>query len=361
MTDQAKARRTTESHCDDGDGLNIGGPITAPGGWSSLLTWRKPKTMKAQAPKLDSILRTPPPTRTPLPHEYSPTVEHQRTSSSRSRAPIPFDLGPRRTASSSSTSSNTSLYKRASTSSLVITDAREGEDDEEDRVQDLNTAFATLARVKDKNDGAYATIRSTRITSSSSTRRPSLNMTTPPTSPNPAPPGGWLAWGTSRIRSTLPRGMASALFYPEFDGSEEASKNDVGSVTFSSPVTSSNVPSTISSEKWKPTESDEIDRHVERMVSFAGVDGHSRSIVTLSAPSLPPWEQVSHDIILQRILTKTLPLVENPGGYTLILFASGADQIDGSEGSKTIWPGWTWCWKAWRNLDRRWVYADGRN
>jgi hypothetical protein len=80
----------------------------------------------------------------------------------------------------------------------------------------------------------------------------------------------------------------------------------------------------------------------------------SRSIVTLSAPNLPPTDQVSHDAILDRILVRFRPVVESAdSGYTLILFASGADLIDGGQGSKTAWPGWTWCWKAWRSLDRR--------
>lgn len=357
MTDQSPSIRPLSgpNGVDDGD---LQGPITAPGGWSSLLTWRKPKSKAAsQTPRLESIMRTPPPVRKSLPR-YSPSGDHQRTSS-RSRAPIPFDLGPRRTASSSSTISNKSYDNQSSSSSssIILTDpgmrVEEQEEDEEGEFHTLSPAFATLARVREKDKGGvHATVRSTRIASSSSTRRLSLKLANTPSTPEDLPPGGWLAWGTSRLRSTIPRGVSSALFYSD-DSKEPTSDDSSSHNVISSPTTTYSTPSAKASEKWISSEMDNIDRYVDRMVGFAGVDGESRSIVTLTAPNLPPWDQVSHDAILQRILTRTLPLVESPGGYTLILFASGADLIDGSQGSKTVWPGWAWCWKAWRSLGRR--------
>lgn len=76
-------------------------------------------------------------------------------------------------------------------------------------------------------------------------------------------------------------------------------------------------------------------------------------MVTLTAPALPPSSVTSHDSLLERILSRTLPLVETPGGYTVILFASGSDGIEsGSANARTAWPGWAWCWRAWRGLGR---------
>lgn len=86
---------------------------------------------------------------------------------------------------------------------------------------------------------------------------------------------------------------------------------------------------------------------------LVAVAARERAVVTLTAPALPPSSVTSHDVLLERILSRTLPLVETPGGYTVILFASGSDGIDsGSANAKTAWPGWAWCWRAWRGLGR---------
>jgi hypothetical protein len=344
------------------DDFNDSAP--APGGWTSFLTWR---TTQPEPVRPARQMRTPSPTLTPLPHS-SPTATPYR-GPTRSRAPIPFDIGPRRTPSSgsissisrshqrnkSSSSSSSRLHQRGnSSSSSAALSELEDYDDESDQFHAVGSAFANLARVIEKDDGFQNTVRTTRDASSSTTQRPSRYSAKETLSDESKPTEGWLAWGTSRIRSTLPRNMASALFYAEESSKsfsdEHSSLNDS-----SSPAKSASTTSSKPHENYGFTDDNVIDRCVDRMVGFAGVDEDSRSIVTLSAPSLPPWDQVSHDAILQRILTKTLPLVENPGGYTLILFASGSDSIDGSHASKTLWPGWTWCWKAWRSLGRRWV------
>ncbi|UZJ56755.1 hypothetical protein CBS101457_006075 [Exobasidium rhododendri] len=294
-------------------------------------------------------MRTPPHTRTSA-SRYSPKNGDHRTSS-RSRAPIPFELGPRRTASSSSSLSSQSHHKSNSSSSSIIVTRLVEEGEEDDEVFSMKSAFDTLAKFKEKSDVVQDTVRPPRTMSSSSKRRlPEEPLHRLPSSDD-LPAVGWLAWGSSRIKSTLPRNMASILFYSE-DSKQDSFYDVNGLDILSSPAASPSTSSTKAHERSIHADEDEIQRYADRMVGFAGVDEESRAIVTLSAPDLPPSDQVSHDAILQRILAKLLPVVDSPRGYTLILFASGADLIDSDQDSKTIWPGWAWCWKAWRSLGR---------
>ena len=257
MVDQAAPERLFQHG--DGEDEDQRGPLTAPGGWSSLLTWRKPKSKPQQHPPPLPRIPSLSPTRTPLPSYSPPSAQHRPLN--RSRAPIPFDVVPRRTASSSSAASN-------SGASPNVVDDGSGED-----VNALSSAFATLARVQEKDGGTPGTIRSNQGASSPS--RPStIKANAPSTPPDSLPPGGWLAWGTSRLRYTMPRGMSSALLFsdPAGKGGDGVTEYESGNDSLSSPATSS-VPSTLSSEKWRAEKRDDIDRHVDRIVGFAGVDG----------------------------------------------------------------------------------------
>lgn len=234
----------------------------ASGGWSSFLTWRKPRN----AVSIASTNAATPKNRAPR-HGYSPT-SGQHSSISRPRAPIPFELGPRRTASSSSTASSSHDLFQEDGGSTSVMEVERGlaaaYDDEEDEIRALDTAFASLSRVRRKADDAQGSLHG-----NPSSPHPSRSTLAPVSSfsPEPASNGSWLAWGSSTIRSTLPRGMVSSLF--PSDSSPEVAKLGLAS----SPVNLASTFNILSSEKWKPAERDEVDRYVDRMIGFAGIDG----------------------------------------------------------------------------------------
>jgi hypothetical protein len=238
-------------------------PAVAPGGWSSFLTWRKPKNTISIASTDASI----PKDRAPR-HGYSPTSGHVPPPS-RSRAPIPFELGPRRVPSSGSTASSSPDLFQEDVGSTSVMEVERGlaaaYDDEEDEIHALDTAFASLSRVRRKADVANGSLHGHR--SPSSPRQPGSMLAPVSSSPEPASNGSWLAWGSSTIRSTLPRGMVSSLF------SSDSSNEDDQHNPPSSPITLASTPKVLSSEKWKPSERDEVDRYVDRMIGFAGIDG----------------------------------------------------------------------------------------
>lgn len=247
----------------------------AQSGWSNFLTWRKPKASTSTI-NSDSIKTTPPSqgqTRAAPQSRHSPQSGQQQKVFGRSRAPIPFDLGPRRTPSSTSTNSINDLFTEGegSTSVLEVENGlkvalTEEEDAEEEDILALNSAFESLSRVKRKAGDSQNAFQGTRSPSSSS-RQNIYSIDSSSSTSDTAASGSWLAWGSSTIRSTLPRGVVvPSLFLSN-------SAKDSNNITFS-PITSSNtIDDGIPSEKWRPNDADDIGEHVDRMISFAGIDG----------------------------------------------------------------------------------------
>ncbi|KAJ8606847.1 hypothetical protein MRB53_040657 [Persea americana] len=179
---------------------------------------------------------------------------------------------------------------------------------------EVSAAFDTLAKVKRKNHQLSSTIfkgRSAQLVKPApEDAQDSLQ------SHNKTNSGGWLTWGTSTTRSSIFNTSTDDLTSTE--NPEEDTSIYLETETFHSPRASIATIEKI----WRPLPRDEVDQCVDRMLAFAGID------------------------------EQTQPIVENEEGYTLILFASSADLIDSRRGVKTVWPGWTWCWKAWRTLGR---------
>lgn len=343
-------------------------PATAPSGWSSMLTWRYPTFARQQQPQqqpdltpptkeeeadngshLDSAIMGEPSTSTPH--------RHERTSSTlRARAPIPFDIGPRRELSSSpsrarrlrspSEEQKGNATDGPSRAPIDVFDAPVGLNAASARSGTNSLAYGTLSRVKAKD--RVASSASAQTHGKSPRNFSAQHEHALYDEEESQVPGGWIAWGTTRLRGTISRGMASTFFanpspaaLPQSDDYDAASPSRMQM----SPNVREKAPSSgLSAE--------EIDAYVERTVSFAGVDFEDRAVVTLAAPCLPSVDILSLDVLLGRILARTSPLVETPAGYTLVLFASGAKRTIGDPGLRTAWPGWTWCWRAWRSLGR---------
>jgi hypothetical protein len=231
-------------------------PTAATGGWSSFLTWRKPKN-PALISNTDTAISKD---RAPR-HGYSPT-SGKTISSSRNRAPIPFDLGPRRTPSSSSSTSRHYDPFQDEVGSTSVMEVERGlvaaYDEDDNEIQALDTAFASLSRVRRRADS---------VSDSRNPTPPCRSPTSISSTPEPENTKSWLAWGSSTIRSTLPRGMVSSLFSPDLP--TKAGYPDYPA----SPSTLTSTSSMLSSEKWKPAERDQVDYFVDRIIGFAGVDG----------------------------------------------------------------------------------------
>lgn len=246
-------------------------PEIAQSGWINFLTWRKPK---ASTSVINSDSNKSPPSQNQTRaarSRYSPQSGHQQISG-RSRAAIPFNIGPRRTPSSTSSNSINDIFTEGEGSTSVLEVENDlgvvfADEDDEDDILPFNSAFQSLSRVRRKaKDDPRSTFQGTRNPSSSS-QQISSSVDPSSSSPDTVTSSSWLAWGSFTIRSTLPRNVVPSLFS---NNSTKESNN-----VFSSPNTFSNTNTVgaISSEKWRPMETDDVDRYVDRMIGFAGIDG----------------------------------------------------------------------------------------
>ncbi|KAG1818634.1 Rho GTPase activation protein [Suillus subaureus] len=78
-----------------------------------------------------------------------------------------------------------------------------------------------------------------------------------------------------------------------------------------------------------------------KVIFQAGVDFETRPMVILSSSALPDPQEVSYDLLLQRILAYLDLFVESD--YTVVFFAAGGRYA----------PNWNWVWKAYRSLSRK--------
>uniref|UniRef100_V5EEG3 Rho-GAP domain-containing protein n=1 Tax=Kalmanozyma brasiliensis (strain GHG001) TaxID=1365824 RepID=V5EEG3_KALBG len=94
---------------------------------------------------------------------------------------------------------------------------------------------------------------------------------------------------------------------------------------------------------WHETlsKASKLDAHVRRIIFQAGLDYETRPMVVLASCFLPDPREVDYDALLDRIMDALDLFVEND--YTVIYFASGGQHK----------PGWSWIWRAYRRLDRR--------
>ncbi|PWN46910.1 hypothetical protein IE53DRAFT_390949 [Violaceomyces palustris] len=84
-----------------------------------------------------------------------------------------------------------------------------------------------------------------------------------------------------------------------------------------------------------------MDSYVRRIVFQAGLDYETRPMVVLAACCLPDPREVDYDFLLDRIMAVMDLFVEND--YCIIYFAGGGKHR----------PGWSWIWKAYRRLGRK--------
>lgn len=239
------------------------GPLTAPGGWGNLLTWRGPRIgqrtvgvsgvegagLRQESDDGDAkTFRRQQLHQPESPQQGFATAKTRARGATtlRPRAPIPsFEPPPPPSSSSSSIAVSSDVKPKRSSLKVKGMDSADvsaelrAETSAADLSMDagaLDSAFETLTRIKAKdvaasyNQTAPSTSllpplrdqvidwsKHTRLVSASSTEAPSsrkasLAYHTPEESPTqPNTPSAWMQWGTSRIRATLPRGIASAL------------------------------------------------------------------------------------------------------------------------------------------------------
>ncbi|KAG1824185.1 hypothetical protein EV424DRAFT_1320868 [Suillus variegatus] len=122
-----------------------------------------------------------------------------------------------------------------------------------------------------------------------------------------------------------------------------------------SPLGSDSGPHSISRRKvfnphWRRTPSatgcepgarDKVQEVMGKVIFQAGVDFETRPMVIISASALPDPQEVSYDLLLQRILSYLDLFVESD--YTVVFFAAGNRYA----------PHWNWVWKAYRSLSRK--------
>ncbi|KAG2147407.1 uncharacterized protein EDB93DRAFT_1085572 [Suillus bovinus] len=91
----------------------------------------------------------------------------------------------------------------------------------------------------------------------------------------------------------------------------------------------------------EPGARDKVQEVMGKVIFQAGVDFETRPMVILSASALPDPQEVSYDLLLQRILSYLDLFVESD--YTVVFFAAGNRYA----------PSWNWVWKAYRSLSRK--------
>lgn len=91
----------------------------------------------------------------------------------------------------------------------------------------------------------------------------------------------------------------------------------------------------------EPGARDKVQEVMGKVIFQAGVDFETRPMVILSASALPDPQEVSYDLLLQRILSYLDLFVESD--YTVVFFAAGGRYA----------PNWNWVWKAYRSLSRK--------
>lgn len=91
----------------------------------------------------------------------------------------------------------------------------------------------------------------------------------------------------------------------------------------------------------EPGARDKVQEVMGKVIFQAGVDFETRPMVILSASALPDPQEVSYDLLLQRILSYLDLFVESD--YTVVFFAAGGRYA----------PSWNWVWKAYRSLSRK--------
>lgn len=260
-------------------------------GWPSLLTWRRPRgtdhARKEEQPARKEGgegvrgARSTEKGEGPL---YSPPK--------RMRAPIPFDVGITRSPAASIGSIGADGQHHpppaaaASSSSVTLDELhrKTGDEDNQEEEADLSAAFESLARVKDR-DGSMS-MRARMVSSpprGTTFSRHSNNVSSPSHSKSPppstatTPADSWLAWGTSTIRSTLPRGMLNALQITTSTDDVEDASVYLDPEPFPSPQSPRAVSHNEKNEKWKSSspldqDQDRIDHCLDRILGFAGVD-----------------------------------------------------------------------------------------
>lgn len=91
----------------------------------------------------------------------------------------------------------------------------------------------------------------------------------------------------------------------------------------------------------EPGARDKVQEVMGKVIFQAGVDFETRPMVILSSSALPDPQEVSYDLLLQRILSYLDLFVESD--YTVVFFAAGGRYA----------PSWNWVWKAYRSLSRK--------
>lgn len=91
----------------------------------------------------------------------------------------------------------------------------------------------------------------------------------------------------------------------------------------------------------EPGARDKVQEVMGKVIFQAGVDFETRPMVILSSSALPDPQEVSYDLLLQRILSYLDLFVESD--YTVVFFAAGGRYT----------PHWNWIWKAYRSLSRK--------
>lgn len=91
----------------------------------------------------------------------------------------------------------------------------------------------------------------------------------------------------------------------------------------------------------EPGARDKVQEVMGKVIFQAGVDFETRPMVIISSSALPDPQEVSYDLLLQRILAYLDLFVESD--YTVVFFAAGGRYA----------PNWNWVWKAYRSLSRK--------
>lgn len=226
-------------------------PVTAPGGWSSLLTWRSPSGPSSRQAQAETQRAFGPAHLVERDQDDGKHVQSRHTrSSSRSRAPIPFHIA-----------GSTMQEEGSPSSSRHSTDVFGGYSSPDELPKHRSSsAYGTLSRVKAKDRVVSASIREPSASSSQVTSQ----FTQPSLQANSAESNSWVAWGTTRLRTTVSQGVLSSFF-------TNSSVEDRSQAGPSSPKVTT---ASRTSEKPNHQTGDphDVDWYVDRIISFAGID-----------------------------------------------------------------------------------------